>query len=114
MELKAEHVIEDEEWAALKEALSGAQTEHQKAEDKKILQYVPNCMVHKHTSFDFAKVHLMLHSAELIQRFGHLVKGSTEAQQMDDSIMRIGPDCRMNRNIPYQWQILNNYFCIHD
>ncbi|KAF8535807.1 hypothetical protein BDD12DRAFT_750654, partial [Trichophaea hybrida] len=35
------------------------------------------------TTFDFVKIHLMLHYEESAQRFGHLVKDSTETQEMN-------------------------------
>ena len=38
-------------------------------------------MVHKHTSVDFIKIHLMVHYEEWVQRFGHLVNDSTATQK---------------------------------
>jgi len=83
MQLKAEHAIEHEERAARGEPPSHAQKEHCKAEYKKCLQDVYNSTVHEHTSFNFGKTHLMLHYEESVQRFGHLVKDSTETQEMN-------------------------------
>ena len=113
MKLKAEHAIEDEERAERGEALSCAQKEHRKPEDKEHLQKVYNSTVHKCTSFDFVKTHLMLHYEESIQRFGHLVKDSTETQEMIHPKMCMGPDGRSNRNFRYKRQILNDYSRIH-
>jgi hypothetical protein len=89
MQLKAEHAIEDEESAECGEAPSRAQKEHQKAEDKKPLQKVNNSTVPERTSFDFVKIHFMLHYEESVPRIGHIVKDSTETQAMNHPTMCI-------------------------
>ena len=113
MQLKAEHAIEDEERAERREALSRAQKKHGNAEDKKRLQEVYNSIVHKHTSFDFVKIHLMLHYEESIQRFGQLVKDSTKTQEVNHPKICAGPYHRSNRNFRYEWHILNVYLRVH-
>jgi tRNA nucleotidyltransferase/poly(A) polymerase len=113
MQLKAEHAIEDEETGEWGQALSHAQKEHRKAEVKKRLQEVYNSKVHEPTSFDFVKIHRMLHYEESVQRFGHLVKDSTETQEMNHPKMCIGHYRQSNRNFRYKRQILNDYSRIH-
>jgi hypothetical protein len=113
MQLKAEHAIEDEERAERGEALFRAQKEHRKAEDKKHLQEVYNSTVQERTSFDCVNIHLILHYEESVQRFGHLVKDSTETQDMNHPKMCMGPYRRSNRNFRYERQILNNYSHIY-
>jgi len=98
MQLKAKHAIEDEERAESGEALSRAQEEHRKAAHKKRLQEVYNSTAHKCTSFDFVKIHLMLHYEEPVQRVGHLVKDSTKTQEWNHPKMYMGTFCRSNRN----------------
>ena len=83
MQLKFEHPIEDEDRAEHGEALSSAQKEHHKAEEKKRLQEVYNSTVHERTGLDFVKIHLILHYEESVQRFRHLVNDSTETQEMN-------------------------------
>jgi len=113
MKLKAERASEDEERAECGEALSRAQKEHRKAEDKKCLQEVYNSMVHERTSFDFVKIHLMLQYDDSIQRIGHLVKDSTETQEINHPTICMGPYRRSNGNFQYERQILNDYSRIH-
>jgi len=113
MQLKAEHAIEDEKRAERGESLSRAQMEHWKAEDKKHLREFYNPTVHEHTSFDFVKIHLMLHYEESIQRFGHLVKDSTQTQEMNHPKMWIRPYRWSNCNFRYEGQILHDYCRIH-
>jgi len=55
----------------------------------------------------------MLHYEESVQPFGHFVKDSTEAQEMNHPKMYIGPHRRSNRNFQYERQILNDYSHIH-
>ena len=109
MQLEAEHAIEDEERAKRGKALSRAQKKHRKAEDKKRLQEVNNSMVQECTSFDFVKIHLLLHYDKSVQCFGHLVKDCTETQERKHPKMCMGHYCQSNRNFPYERQILNNY-----
>jgi hypothetical protein len=113
MQLEAEHAIEDEERAERGEVLSGTQMEHRKVEDKKHLQEVNNSMVHQRASLDFIKIQLMLHYEQSVQRFGHLVKDSTETEEMNHPKICMGPYCRSNRNFRYEQQIHNDYLRIH-
>jgi len=113
MQLNAKHAIEDEERAESGEALSRAQEEHRKAAHTKRLQEVYNSRAHKCTSFDFVKIHLMLHYEQPVQRVGHLVKDSTETQEWNHPKMYMGTYCRSNRNFQYERQILNDYLRIH-
>jgi len=113
MQVKAEDAIEDEKRAERGEALSRAQKEHRKAKYKKLLQEVYNSTVHERTSFDFVKIHLMLHYEESVHRFGHLVKDSTEAQEMNHPKRCMGPYRRSNSYFRYERQILNDYSLIH-
>ena len=57
MQLKVEHMIEDEERAAHGEAFSHSQKEHRKTEDNQRLQKVYNSTVNECTSFDFIKIY---------------------------------------------------------
>jgi hypothetical protein len=109
MKLKAEHAIEDDERAECGEAHSRAQQELQQAEDKKRLQEVYNSSVDEHTTFNFVKIHLMLHFEESVERFGHLVKDSTETHEMNHPKMCRGPRLRSNSNFRYEWHILEDY-----
>jgi len=55
----------------------------------------------------------MLHDEESIQHFGHLVKDSTEMQEINHPKMCMGPCCRSNSNFRCEPQILKNYSRIH-
>jgi len=113
IQLKAKHAIEDKERAKRGDPLFRAQKEHRKAEDQKCLQEFYNLTVHERTSFDFVKIHLNLHYEKSIQCFGHLVKDSTEMQEMNHPKMCMCPCRRQNRNFQYERQILNDYSHIH-
>lgn len=93
MELRVDHAIEDDKSTNNADAVSLAQPEQRKAEDKKWLQQVYNPTVHKRTSFDCFKICLMLHYEKPIQHFGHLVKDTTEVQEMNHVEKCIGPCC---------------------
>jgi len=69
-------------------------------------------MVHERTSFNFVKIHPMLHYAELVQRSGQLVKEITEMQEMNYPKMLMGPYCCSNRNFQWEWEVLNHYSAI--
>jgi len=113
MQLVAKHAFEDEDQAQCREALSRVQNEHQKTQNKMRLPEVYNSTVHEHTSFDFIKIHLMLHYKESVQHFRHLVKDSTRTQEMNHLKMYMGPYCWSNRNFWYSGQFFNNYSRIH-
>jgi hypothetical protein len=108
MQLKAKHAIEDEERAEYWEALSHAQKEHPMEEDKQRWQEVYNSMVFEHPSFNFIKIHLMLHFEQSVQRFGHWIKGRTETKEMNHPTWYKGHYSWLNCNFWYKQQILNH------
>jgi len=114
MQLGAECDIKDEAMAQRGEAPSRAQQEHRKAEDNRPQQEVCDSTLQERTSFDLVKIHLMLHSEESVQGFGHLVKHSTEMREMNNPKMCKGPCRRSNPKFRFKGQILNNYSRIHD
>jgi hypothetical protein len=113
LQCKSEHANQDEDWAERREAVSQAENEHRKAEDKKRLQEVYNSMVHERISFNFVKIHLMLHYEETVRCFAHLVKNSSKTQGINHPKMCMGPYCPSKHNICYAQPIFNNYSPIH-
>jgi len=79
------------------------------AENIQCLQEVYNSMVHECTSFNFVKIHLMLHHEESGQRFGHLVNDSPNMREMNGPTMCLGRYPWSNRNFPSEQQLLYHY-----
>jgi hypothetical protein len=70
-------------------------------------------MVHERISFNFVKIHLMLHYEETVRCFAHLVKNSSKTQGINHPKMCMGPYYLSKHNICYAQPILNNYSPIH-
>jgi hypothetical protein len=112
-QLIAQHANDNKENAECGVSFSHTEMVRRKAEDHKLQEEVYHNTVNKRTTFDFVKIHQMLHYEESVQRFGHLVKDSTETQQRNHPKMCVGPYRRPNRNFQYEQQILNDYSSIH-
>ncbi|KAF8535310.1 hypothetical protein BDD12DRAFT_808667 [Trichophaea hybrida] len=112
-QLIAQHSIEDEGNAECGVWLSRTQKDRRKPVNNKLLQEVYQNIVNKHTTFDFVKIHLMLHYDKSVQRFGHIDKNSTKTQEMNHPKMCLGRYWRSKRNFRYEQQVLNDYTRIH-
>jgi len=109
MQVKAKHAIEYEERTECREILSRTQMEHPKAEDKQHLQEVFNSKVQSRTSFNFVNIHLMLHYQESVQCFGHLVKDSTQMEEMNHRKIVMAPYRWPNHNFWHTRRIPKDY-----
>jgi hypothetical protein len=65
--------------------------EHQTAGDNKGVQDVYNSMIHEHTTFDFLKVHFMLHYEESVQLCSRISQDSTKMKEPNHPKICIGP-----------------------
>jgi len=113
LHLKAEHPIEDNEIADLRNAVSCVHRSHQKADDVPRVQRVYNSTALERSSVDFVKIHLMLHYEESVQRIGNIIEDCTKTQDMNNPMMCMGLYCWSNRNFRYERQIFNNCSLIH-
>jgi len=98
MQLKFKHAMEDEEKPSCSEDQSGSPMDEWNGEYQKHQQRVYNSTLWEHTSFEFIYLHLMLQYKESISHFRHLVRDSTDMQNINCSKMCIGHYPRFNCN----------------
>jgi hypothetical protein len=76
---------------------------------RKQLEDAYSAAFEENSSFNFVKMHLLLHYPESIERFGNLLHVSTESSESNHSIMVTEPYRRSNSKPGYENQILGDY-----